>query len=118
DIVTNCPADKVISIVGTAFIKHPEADDSFFANNIDLTCSSLSLVELAKRCDLTVNALFANRFGQIFDPLHKIADLDKSAFEMVDTPSKLFTDDAVRILRLIKAHFHVGKSIDPFIQVM
>lgn len=119
DIITDCPSDKLLSVIENTLVKHPHIPDLFTAKSIDLTCSALPLLQEAKKCDLTINALFADKTGQVYDPLHIIDDVDKSILVMVGNPEDRIKEDPTRILRLIKAHFHLNKEIPlPLLEVV
>ncbi len=112
DLVTHCPSDQISQVLGTQFTRNYLIQDKvvFQDNGIELVCSSNTLLEEANSCDITINALFADKSGNIYDPLNIIADLDKSFLETVGDP-EISLQDPKRLLRLPRIGIHVGKTI-------
>jgi tRNA nucleotidyltransferase (CCA-adding enzyme) len=61
-----------------------------------------SLKEDLARRDFTVNAIAADRFGNIIDPFHGISDLQNKTLRCVGDAQARFSEDALRILRLFR----------------
>lgn len=70
----------------------------------------------AHRRDFTMNALYANRNGQVFDPLGGLEDLKARRVRFIDTPKDRIREDYLRILRFFRFHAwfgHPAEGIDP-----
>lgn len=67
--------------------------------------------EDAARRDFTVNALYADVSGQIFDPLGRgLADLEKRKIIFVGDPDQRIKEDYLRILRFFRFHTSYGRG--------
>ncbi|MES2665636.1 MAG: CCA tRNA nucleotidyltransferase [Pseudomonadota bacterium] len=62
----------------------------------------------AARRDFTMNALYADRHGQIIDPLGGLPDLLAARVRFVGDPDQRITEDYLRILRFFRFHAHYG----------
>jgi tRNA nucleotidyltransferase/poly(A) polymerase len=62
----------------------------------------------AHRRDFTMNALYANRHGQIRDPLEGLADLRARRVRFIDDPHARIREDYLRILRFFRFHAWYG----------
>ena len=58
--------------------------------------------EDAKRRDFTINALYADPDGTIYDPLNGRADLEKGLVRFIGEPDKRIEEDYLRILRFFR----------------
>jgi len=68
----------------------------------------------AKRRDFTLNALYADREGSVFDPLGGHADLIVGRVRFVGDPEERIREDYLRILRFFRFHAYYGKGpLDP-----
>ncbi len=65
------------------------------------------VVDAARR-DFTMNALYADRHGQIIDPLGGLPDLLAAKVRFVGNPDQRITEDYLRILRFFRFHAHFG----------
>ena len=112
DFVSDCPKEKVCEILGAQFSRNFLIKDKivFQAKGMELACSSNTLLEEANSSDITINALFADKSGNIFDPLDKIGDLDKPVLETVGDPQTCLQDPK-RLLRMPRIGIHIGKTI-------
>lgn len=113
DLITNCPREKILEILGKDWGANPFNNQWFHHqnSNMDLVCTSASLHQEATQRDLSINALFADRFGNVYDPLGVIDDINKSAVQMLGAPAVRFAEDPKRLLRAIRIPIHVGKQI-------
>lgn len=70
--------------------------------------------EDARRRDFTVNALYCDRGGQVFDPLGGMADLEPVRIRFIGDPGARIAEDYLRILRFFRfsAIFSVGGAMD------
>ena len=91
-----------IEIEIAAARKETYSPDSRKPNTVTLT----SIEEDLSRRDFTVNAIAAslmkNNFGEIYDPLNGIADLNKGLLITPKNPDTTFSDDPLRMLRAIR----------------
>lgn len=53
----------------------------------------------ALRRDFTINAIYADKNGQLFDPVGGIADLKNNRIRFIGNPSQRIKEDYLRILR-------------------
>jgi poly(A) polymerase len=66
--------------------------------------------EDASRRDFTMNALYANPDGEVFDPMGGVADLKAGRVRFVGDPATRIREDYLRILRLFRFHAWYGKG--------
>lgn len=71
---------------------------------------STDWTEDAKRRDFTMNALYADLSGAVFDPVEGIADLRAGRVRFIGDASKRIAEDYLRILRLFRFHAWYGKG--------
>ena len=73
---------------------------------------STHMIDDAKRRDFTMNALYADPEGEIFDPLGEgIDDLSARRVRFIEDPEMRIREDYLRILRFFRFHAWYG---DPF----
>ncbi len=75
-----------------------------------------TLTEDAHRRDFTMNALYADRDGQVIDPLGGLADINARQVRFIDCPHDRIREDYLRILRFFRFHAWFGDpaaGIDP-----
>ncbi|HEV2551381.1 MAG TPA: CCA tRNA nucleotidyltransferase [Stellaceae bacterium] len=65
-------------------------------------------VEDARRRDFTMNALFLDADGAIFDPVGGLSDLHAGRVRFVGDPTTRIREDVLRILRFYRFHAHYG----------
>ncbi|NDR57508.1 CCA tRNA nucleotidyltransferase [Aliiruegeria sabulilitoris] len=63
---------------------------------------STNVVDDAHRRDFTMNAIYCDRHGEIFDPLDGLADLNARRLRFVGTAVKRVREDYLRILRFFR----------------
>lgn len=66
--------------------------------------------EDASRRDFTMNALYADQAGQVFDLIGGIADLQARRVRFIGDASRRIAEDYLRILRLFRFHAWYGKG--------
>jgi tRNA nucleotidyltransferase/poly(A) polymerase len=64
----------------------------------------------AKRRDFTLNALYANRQGCVFDPLHGYADLAAGRVRFIGDAAERIREDYLRILRFFRFNAYYGRG--------
>ena len=68
----------------------------------------------AARRDFTMNAMFADLEGRIYDPFHGLADLAHGRVRFVGDPVRRLDEDVLRLLRFFRFHAHYGRPpMDP-----
>ena len=75
-----------------------------------------SIEEDARRRDFTMNALYADREGQILDPLEGLPDLLERRIRFIEDAASRIKEDYLRILRFFRFHAQYGdpeKGMDP-----
>lgn len=72
-----------------------------------------TLAEDAARRDLTVNALYydAGKF-EVFDHVHGLQDLEKRSICIIGDPEQRYTEDPVRMLRVVRFAAKLDFSVD------
>jgi poly(A) polymerase len=71
---------------------------------------SMDWAEDAQRRDFTMNALYADAQGQVFDLVGGIADLNARRVRFIGDPARRIAEDYLRILRLFRFHAWYGKG--------
>lgn len=71
---------------------------------------STDWAEDAQRRDFTMNALYADVSGQVFDIVGGIADLNARRVRFIGDPARRIAEDYLRILRLFRFHAWYGKG--------
>jgi len=66
--------------------------------------------EDAKRRDFTLNALYADRDGKVFDPLGGYDDLAAGRVRFIGDAEARIKEDFLRILRFFRFHAYYGKG--------
>jgi poly(A) polymerase len=66
--------------------------------------------EDAARRDFTMNALFLDASGDVFDPVGGLGDLRAGRVRFVGDPATRIREDVLRILRFYRFHAHYGKG--------
>ncbi|MDA8230766.1 MAG: CCA tRNA nucleotidyltransferase [Magnetospirillum sp.] len=63
----------------------------------------------AARRDFTINAMFADPQGRIYDPFGGLADLGAGRVRFVGDPVRRIAEDVLRLLRFFRFHAHYGR---------
>jgi len=64
----------------------------------------------ARRRDFTMNALFADADGTLYDPTGGVADLHAGHVRFVGEPARRIDEDYLRVLRFFRFHAWYGRS--------
>lgn len=68
-------------------------------------------LDAAKR-DLTINAVYADEKGNVFDYYNGISDLENGVIKFIGTPQETIEYDYIRIMRFFRFCAMFGKNID------
>tara|TARA_Y100000589_G_scaffold300402_1_gene310507 strand:- start:1141 stop:2370 length:1230 start_codon:yes stop_codon:yes gene_type:complete len=71
-----------------------------------------NLLDDALRRDFTINSIYCDTKGRIFDPFNGIQDLKKGKVKFIGEPIKRIEEDYLRILRFIRFSFKYSKKLD------
>ena len=63
----------------------------------------------AKRRDFTINAIYSNLRGEIYDPLDGFQDLREGVVKFIGDPNKRIKEDYLRILRYLRFYTQYSK---------
>jgi poly(A) polymerase len=63
----------------------------------------------AARRDFTMNAMFADAEGRVYDPFNGLADLGAGHVRFVGDPVRRIEEDVLRLLRFFRFHAHYGR---------
>ena len=63
----------------------------------------------AKRRDFTINAIYADLEGEIYDPLDGLTDLKNGIVKFIGDPNKRIKEDYLRILRYFRFYTQYSK---------
>jgi poly(A) polymerase len=66
--------------------------------------------EDAQRRDFTMNALFLDPYGNVFDPVRGLGDLLAGRVRFVGDAATRIREDVLRLLRFYRFHAHYGKG--------
>jgi poly(A) polymerase len=64
----------------------------------------------ASRRDFTINALYADADGNVFDPLGGMPDIKARRVRFIGDPNERIQEDALRILRFFRFHAQLGEG--------
>ena len=67
--------------------------------------------EDARRRDFTINALYCDGRGRVYDPLGGYGDLERRRVRFVGDPRERIREDYLRILRFFRFHATCGKGL-------
>lgn len=67
-------------------------------------------LEDAQRRDFTLNALYADRDGNIYDAHKARGDLEKGIVRFIGDPMERLKQDPIRIFKYLKTHAHFGRG--------
>ncbi|MDC0998710.1 CCA tRNA nucleotidyltransferase [Rhodospirillaceae bacterium] len=132
DIATQHAPEKVMQLLSTANItvrptgiKHGTVSAFFDDQIFEITslrrdmktdgryaeiCLTDSWAEDAARRDFTMNALFMDKRGNIFDPIGGYKDLERGRIRFVGNASRRIKEDFLRILRFFRFNAYFGRQ--------
>jgi len=64
----------------------------------------------ASRRDFTINAIYSDLDGRIFDPLNGVSDLQNGIIKFIGSPEERIKEDYLRILRYFRFFIHYSKT--------
>jgi len=67
-------------------------------------------IEDASRRDFTINSIYADKEGNLFDPNDGVKDLENGKVEFIGDPEKRVKEDYLRILRYIRFFLNYSKQ--------
>ena len=68
--------------------------------------------EDSKRRDFTINAIYLNKKGKIFDPQQGVSDLKNSIVKFIGDPQTRIEEDFLRIIRFLRFSIQYKSSIE------
>jgi tRNA nucleotidyltransferase/poly(A) polymerase len=68
--------------------------------------------EDSERRDFTINAIYMDRKGKIFDPQSGVKDLKNKIIKFIGDPHKRIEEDYLRIIRFIRFNLHYDTEIE------
>ena len=136
DLATTAPPERVMALAEKAGLKAvPTGIDhgtvTIIADGVPFEVTTLrrdletfgrhakiafttSWEEDARRRDFTLNALYADRDGKLFDPLGGFADLASGRVRFIGEAEARIKEDYLRILRFFRFNAYYGKGeLDP-----
>ena len=69
--------------------------------------------EDSKRRDFTINAIYLNKKGKIFDPQQGIDDLNNNIVKFIGDPQTRIEEDFLRIIRFLRFTLQYNSSTEP-----
>ena len=79
-------------------------------NVIDMTGFSKTVEEELKRRDFTINAIYCDISGRVYDPLNGIEDLKNGIIQFIGDPNQRIQEDYLRILRYLRFFTQYNKN--------
>jgi tRNA nucleotidyltransferase/poly(A) polymerase len=110
---------------GTAMLPLPEGkiefvaarEESYEPSSRKPNVRKASLAGDLSRRDFTVNALASSinkeKWGEVVDPFHGIADLEKKILRTPLDPDVTFSDDPLRMMRAVRFASRLNFAVDP-----
>ncbi len=71
-----------------------------------------SWTEDSKRRDFTINAIYLNKNGKIFDPQQGVNDLKNNVIKFIGDPQTRIEEDFLRIIRFLRFTIQYNSSLD------
>ena len=93
----------------TTFRKEEDYDDFRHPKKVTFV---KSLEEDYKRRDFTINAIYKDVHGKIYDPAHGVFDINNRVIRFIGNPEERINEDPLRILRAKRFASKLGFRID------
>ncbi|HSV30015.1 MAG TPA: CCA tRNA nucleotidyltransferase [Candidatus Omnitrophota bacterium] len=109
-IPTGIAHGTVTAVIGKAHyeITTLREDVETFGRHARVTFTDDWAADAARR-DFTMNAMFADRDGRVYDPFNGLADLGAGRVRFVGDPMKRIEEDVLRLLRFFRFFAHYGR---------
>lgn len=75
-----------------------------------------TIFEDSRRRDFTINSLYADKNGVLYDPQNGIQDLESKIIRTVGDPDQRFNEDGLRVLRAFRFASQLGFAMDSVTQ--
>lgn len=112
DIVAFCTPEEAQRIFGEhCVINANNSKQLVLDHDIDIRCEQGTIQTFAGNLDITANALFSDRHGNIYDPLHAISDLNSNELHAIGNTQETFAHDPRRMFRIIRQSHELEKRI-------
>ena len=134
DLVTDLNTNKTLDLLDKAKIKYSKEGIKFgsikiLMDNLFFDLTSMrkdidtdgrwakikptdNLFEDAKRRDFTINSIYCDTKGNIFDPFNGLNDLKNRKVKFIGNPDKRIDEDYLRILRFLRFSLIYSKDFD------
>ena len=126
DLVTDLSPTEFVDICDNEGIKCIKIGLAFFSLGVIVNDSFFKVTALgldddnikdvwkadAACRDLTINAVYADNMGNVFDYFDGIKDLDNGVIKFIGNPQKAIERDYIRIMRFFRFCAMFGKKID------
>lgn len=134
DLATSAPPEEAWTVLGKEFVVVPTGIEYGTISVVnkgetvevttfrsDMECDgrrasvkySESLEEDSERRDLTINAIYADVQGRLFDPQGGIEDIFNKRIRFVGDPRKRIKEDTLRVLRAMRFALQYDFNFDP-----
>lgn len=110
-IPTGLAHGTVTAVIGKAHyeITTLREDVETFGRHARVAFTDDWVIDAARR-DFTMNAMFADTQGRIYDPFGGLQDLSAGVVRFVGDPMKRLEEDVLRLLRYFRFHAHYGRT--------
>lgn len=100
---------KTYEVEVTQFRRESDYKDSRHPDTVEF---SDDFKEDVLRRDFTMNALYMNKKGEVFDPVLGMKDLKANVIKTVRDPKETFKEDALRIVRLFRFQAQLNFEVE------
>jgi poly(A) polymerase len=109
-IPTGLAHGTVTAVVGKAHFEVTtlREDVETFGRHARVTFTDDWTADAARR-DFTMNAMFADPHGRVYDPFNGLADLGRGRVQFVGNPMRRIEEDVLRLLRFFRFYAHYGR---------